>query len=75
MDIISHLTVFFNEEKIQSYIVGGRKELECPDCGSEDIGSWEQYHRLRILKSPLKPSNTRLRLILPVKMLYRITPN
>jgi transposase len=42
MDIISHLTVFFNEEKIQSYIHELRwkgKELECPHCGSEDIGS------------------------------------
>jgi transposase-like protein len=53
MDIISHLTGFFNEEKIQSYIHELRwkgKELECPHCGSEDIGSWGQYHRKPGLK-------------------------
>ncbi|MGB9595871.1 MAG: IS1/IS1595 family N-terminal zinc-binding domain-containing protein [Candidatus Poribacteria bacterium] len=48
MYIISHLTGFFNEEKIQNYIHELRwrgKDLECPHCESKDVHPWGCYHR------------------------------
>ena len=53
MDIISHLTEFFNEEKVQSYIHELRwkgKDPECPHCESKEISPWGQYHRKPGLK-------------------------
>lgn len=53
MSIISYLHELFNVEKCQKYIHKLRwknRELKCPRCQSQNVGSWGKYHRRPGLK-------------------------